>query len=826
MNDMIELRRVLKILARRWWLVILVTVLVAAGGYAISRRQPPVYEGSVTLLVGPLLQGTQVDRNDILVSEMLAQTYANLARRQPVLQGAIDTLNLKDSWTSLRSRVNVELIEETQLLQIRVQAGSPEEARMVADELAHQLILLSPTALADREQDEDQQFVRQRLESLRAKIESGQRRLEGLESTAAERVASSSAEELQALQDEINTLEGLIAGWESSYSQFLTYITGEQSINFVAVVEPAHGSSQPVRPRPLVYTAIAGMIGLGLALALVFVLEFVDDTLSSAEEMRQSLGLTPLGTIGRIKRPAASPTGLHLRSVILPWAGWLDRVRTGTDGEHGPGKLITGLESSLPVAEAFRMVRSNIQFVTSDRPSDSILITSPGPNEGKSIVAANLGIVMAQAGLKIVVVDANLRKPVLHQLFDLSNSAGLTDLLRSPDLEVAGLLQDPGVEHLQVLTSGERPPNPSELLGAARMGQVLATLGKLADIVIFDSPPISAATDAAVLANRVGGVVLVIGAGQTRASAARQSISSLQLGKIRLLGGVLNASRRRGGWLAGGLLALGLLVGASVVWASGRGTPAASPPAEAVAAYPSATATRTPTATARPTRPAVPDAVLDASPEATPRAMPTAEPSATPTLEPSATPTLEPSAMPTLEPSATPTSSPTATATPAPTVTPTARPSPRPSPVPPRPTAMSTLLPAPSLVGPPDRQEFPHDAEIVLAWQPMGVLSPDAYYVLTVGYVHLGDTWFDEVPWTRDTSWTLSEHRYLQDLCDDGRYWWSVQVMRPAGTDGTGRPAGVPLSAPSEERVLTWQRASSGGRGGRGAEGTPAPPPP
>jgi hypothetical protein len=107
----------------------------------------------------------------------------------------------------------------------------------------------------------------------------------------------------------------------------------------------------------------------------------------------------------------------------------------------------------------------------------------------------------------------------------------------------------------------------------------------------------------------------------------------------------------------------------------------------------------------------------------------------------------------------------------------------------------------------------------------MGVLSPDAYYVIRVGYAHLGDTWFDEVPWTRDTSWILSAHRYLLDLCDDGKFWWSVQVVRLAGTDGSGEPDGVPLSARSEERVLIWRRASSGG-GSRGGGETPAPPPP
>jgi len=820
MNDMIELRKVLKILSRKWWLLILVTGLAVAAGYAVSRRQTPVYEGSVTLLVGPLLQGTQVDRNDLLVSDILAQTYANLALRQPVLQGAIDTLGLADAWTELKGRVTVALVEETQLLQIRVRADSPEKAQSIAGELAHQLTLLSPTSLANRNQDENQQFVRQRLENLRTKIEAGQKRLEALEVRESEMVGSGSAAELQDLQDEINLLEGLIAGWENSYSQFLTYITSEQSTNFLAVVEPAHASARPIQPRPLMNTLIAGAVGFGLALGLVFLLEFVDDTVKSTDELSESLGLTALGGIGYIQNPSANSAGTRLEGVALPWErGWA-LFRTGTGREASPGRLVTLLAPSTPVAEAFRMVRSNIQFVTAGQPVGSILVTSPAAREGKSVVVANLGIVMAQAGLRTIVVDANLRQPVLHQLFDLSNSAGLADLLRSPDLEVGSLLQNAGVEHLQVLASGDKPLNPSELLGSARMGQVLATLSKLAEVVIFDSPAVSAATDAAILANRVGGVVLVIGTGQTRTTAARHTISSLQLGRIHLLGGVLNASRSRRGWLAGVVVALVLLVGTCAVWISGRGTPAVAPPSEVLAATASPTASRTPTVAVRPTSATLVEAAASATP--------TAEPPATPTPAPTATATLAPTATPTLAPTATPTSSRTATVTATASRTPTTMPSPtaRPAqPAPARPTATSTLLPAPALIGPLDRQEFPSDAEIVLAWKPMGVLSPDAYYMLRVGYVHLGDTWFDEVPWTRNTSWTLSEHRYLVDLCDDGQFWWSVQVVRLAGTDGSGGSAGVPLSAQSEERVLIWRRASSGG-GGRGEAETPAPPPP
>jgi hypothetical protein len=140
------------------------------------------------------------------------------------------------------------------------------------------------------------------------------------------------------------------------------------------------------------------------------------------------------------------------------------------------------------------------------------------------------------------------------------------------------------------------------------------------------------------------------------------------------------------------------------------------------------------------------------------------------------------------------------------------------------PPPTSTALPAPTLLAPADRQEFQEDAEIVLQWEPVGELPADAYYAITVAYSHFGETWHDEVPWTRETSWTLSEHAYLLDLADNGWFEWSVQVMRQTGEDADGKPTGVPLSRTSEVRMLVWNRSS--GDGGSSPESTPPLPPP
>ena len=502
-----ELRQYIVLGLRWWWLIVLAALVGGGTGYCVSRQQAPVYQAATTVLVGQSIQATELTAADMMTSERLARTYADIARRQPVLQAVIGRLSLADSWQGLRDRVRVTPVRDTQLLEISVEAGSAEEARVTADEVANQLILLSPTSLENQKQNENQRFVRQRLESLQAKIENGQARLKELETAM---TGSLSAEQVQELQSEITTLEGLVANWENNYTQLLIFVEGEKSPNYLAIVEPAQGSLAPVRPQVVRTSALAAIVGILLALGLVFLVEYLDDTVKSTDDLVQVLELTPLGAIRRI------------------------------DGRGYQEKLIASHDLFSPVVEAYRMVRSNIQFMAVDRPARSIMVTSATPQEGKSITAANLAVVMAQAGLNTILVDADLRRPRQHEIFEVLNLNGLTELLRSPGADPNDHLRPTGVEHLRLMPSGVLPPNPAELLGSQRMGQVLANLDKLADVVIYDSPPVLAVADAAVLSNRVDGVILVTEAGRTRLGLASQALQILQQAGARVLGGLLN----------------------------------------------------------------------------------------------------------------------------------------------------------------------------------------------------------------------------------------------------------------------------------------------
>ena len=205
-----------------------------------------------------------------------------------------------------------------------------------------------------------------------------------------------------------------------------------------------------------------------------------------------------------------------------------------------PLSLITVADPGSPASEAYRTLRTNIHFASLDNPLKALLITSTDPGEGKSTTLANLAVTMAQAGNRVLVVDCDLRRPSLHRLFGLSNAAGLTTMMLEAHAKEQPPVQASSVPGLSVLTSGPLPPNPSELLGSRRMADVLAQLRNEADIVLVDAPPIIAVSDAAILASKVDGVLLVVQANKTRRDLARKAKAALDKANANLLGVVLN----------------------------------------------------------------------------------------------------------------------------------------------------------------------------------------------------------------------------------------------------------------------------------------------
>lgn len=208
-------------------------------------------------------------------------------------------------------------------------------------------------------------------------------------------------------------------------------------------------------------------------------------------------------------------------------------------------RLVTYLEPKSPAAEAFRMLRTNLQFLGLDKPLQSLLVTSATPSEGKSLNSANLAIAYAQAGAHVCLVDADMRRPVLAKMFSLDNWAGLTTAL-ARNRSVDEYLQVTEVPGLTVLTSGPVPPNPAELLGSQRMLGLMRQLEESFDTIIFDTPPVLAVADAATLAPRVSGALLVVRAGQVGYPQAQRAKEALEGVKAQILGVVLDGVKHGG----------------------------------------------------------------------------------------------------------------------------------------------------------------------------------------------------------------------------------------------------------------------------------------
>jgi len=197
-----------------------------------------------------------------------------------------------------------------------------------------------------------------------------------------------------------------------------------------------------------------------------------------------------------------------------------------------------------PVAEAYRSLRTNIDFSSIDEEIRVIMVTSAGPEEGKSTTLANLAVSYAQSDKKVVIIDGDMRRPTCHHTFNLSNRVGLSNIITGQN-DCHDAVKETGIENLYVLPSGPVPPNPSELLGSKRMTDVLTQLKSMFDMIIIDTPPVLAVTDAQIISSKCDGVVLVINSGKVKREMAMKAKANLDHVRARILGVVLNNVKRK-----------------------------------------------------------------------------------------------------------------------------------------------------------------------------------------------------------------------------------------------------------------------------------------
>jgi capsular exopolysaccharide synthesis family protein len=297
-------------------------------------------------------------------------------------------------------------------------------------------------------------------------------------------------------------------------------ITGPMKTNNVRVLERAIVPGTPIRPKPVQNLFMGLMLGLGTGVALAFAIEALDNTLKTQADVEQFLGVPVLGLVPVIGNSGEPADALN------------DNMRQRDLGVF--------LDPKSVAAECCRSIRTNILFMSPDRPIRTMVVTSPSPQEGKTTTAINLGVTMAEAGGRVLIIDTDMRRPRLHRSFGVGNQYGIsTVIVGKATLEEA--IKHTDVPNLDVLTCGPVPPNPSELLHTDRFAVVLADCAKLYDRVILDSPPTSAVTDPAVLGNLADGVVMIIKAGETTRDSAIHARRQLMSAKARLVGVVVNA---------------------------------------------------------------------------------------------------------------------------------------------------------------------------------------------------------------------------------------------------------------------------------------------
>jgi len=418
----------------------------------------------------------------------------------------IDRLGLHMTADQLLNEVGADASATTALIHITASDTDPVRAANIANAFADELIAESPAIQG--QQVDLQKAVQANLDSTQAEIIQTQDQIDQL--TANTYRTASQDQELQTLQTNLVSLR-------ATYAALLPNLSSNSS-NILTVVEPAVAASGPSSPRTLLNVILAAVLGLFAALGIAFLVEYLDDSVASSDDVQEVTGLPTLGVV-----PVMS--GDRKRGEIY--------------------RLVTLLNPRSSVAESYRTLRTNVEFAAVDTPLHTLLVTSSVPQEGKTTTAGNLAVAFAQAGSRVLLVDTDLRKPGLHNLFKLSNEYGVTTLFRDEAATVRSVTQDTELNGLNIITSGALPPNPAELLGSQRWRAILERLKAEADLVILDSPPLQAVTDAALLAATVDGTVFVVHARHTRRGAVRQGREALARGGGKILGVVMNRLKKR-----------------------------------------------------------------------------------------------------------------------------------------------------------------------------------------------------------------------------------------------------------------------------------------
>lgn len=453
-------------------------------------------------------------------SEMLAGDIEGWDRQRRVLADLLRTIETRGIQNADLPAVSAQLPQgaapQVSDLIRQVQAQQAEERRLVTEDRkspGH------PQVVAV--QSEVQELGSQLAEAARASLQVVEGRLQELTKEQASLRQEQSL--FPDLEGELQALEAQQTLDRESYQFLLSQlyqaqITQAAASPYVEILDPSVGA-QRIQGRGRVNVFLGALLGLILGVGAAFFLEYLDRTVRTSSDVESLLGIPVLGIIPRLRRLE-------------------DAEATALAGRGLP--LIVAMDPLDPAAEAYRNLRMNLTFMgTEEEPVRSVLFSSPGPSEGKSTTAINFAVMLAQQGQRVLVVDADLRRPSLHRALDVLREPGLTNLLIG-DAEPRETIRPNVLPNLDFLPSGPFPPNPSELLNSKAMGRLIEELEQRYDQIVIDSPPVLAVTDAAVLAVHTDGAVLVLRSGETEQRTAERSVEQLRRVGVKVFGAVLN----------------------------------------------------------------------------------------------------------------------------------------------------------------------------------------------------------------------------------------------------------------------------------------------
>jgi capsular exopolysaccharide synthesis family protein len=516
------------ILTKQWQLIIICVVVIGLGTYVASRLMTPIYQSTVLIQVTIHTTTNPADYNNLLASDQLVQTEAQLATSNPVLSQVAThysglTVDQLATETEVTPKVN------TQLFEISVQDASPTRAASLANDIAAALISQQAQETQQDTSDSQQQLqqelsnARHNINTTTSKIASLQGRLANLE---AQRGSQTQIVDLQTqingLQNQLYQSQDLYSQWQTTLAQL--ELTEAQSGNFLRIAQPALPASSPVRPEVLFNTLIGLIAGLFIGLTLAILFDQLDVRVRTPQALSQVLGWPLIATVwfvGNAKGEQEAIVNPKERSVNI---------------------------------ESYRILRTNIGLSAVDKQMRSLIVTSALPHEGKSTIAANLAIFMAKTGKKILLIDADLRHPSLHQKFNFpADKKGLSNAIvafsqlqsnssNSSDISLSPYIHTVDIPNLQVMPAGTLPPNPPELLDSKAMNHLVNAITSNSEIemVIFDTPPLLGLSDTSILLPKVDSTLVVVDITRSTRKNLTQVKSILTQAGTHILGCVVN----------------------------------------------------------------------------------------------------------------------------------------------------------------------------------------------------------------------------------------------------------------------------------------------